>query len=440
MILTAPVGKPTVPGSHYDLDRIWLCLSCLLSGKVSLLALPRLLEIFDSFYQPDQPADVPDWSPSRLWLMRLGLGQLRQPVVPADDWVWWLDHSVQLGRQRCLAVLGARLSELPTGPLQRRDLRLLHLKVMRDPNKNSNHAELLEVMARTGPPRAVLSDHGADLHGGVRLLREGSVQAKGLLDVYDIKHRVAVALKHRLEGDARWAELLSAIGRTRSQTQQTEWAFLLPPAQRTKSRYLNLGELIRWATRTSWLLKHKPAALLEHGEPERLQEKLGWLLGFAAELEVWRGWYAVAAKTAEVVRNEGLYRGVAAELQRRLKPVAKDPSSKDLAVELVAFVREQSKEVKEGERIPGSTEVLESCFGTLKALEKDHSRSGFTGLVLGLGALVGKVTKEVVRQALASTPLKAVRRWCAENIGDSLQRKRGQVYRLARVAGATVLG
>jgi hypothetical protein len=114
--------------------------------------------------------------------------------------------------------------------------------------------------------------------------------------------------------------------------------------------------------------------------------------------------------------------------------------SKDLASEMVAYVADQCQGLNPGERVPGSTQVLESCFGTLKALEKDHCRSGFTGLVLGLAALVGKVTKEGVRQALASTPLKAVRHWCEQNIGSSLQSKRGQVYRLARLAGVTDLG
>jgi hypothetical protein len=105
-----------------------------------------------------------------MWLMRLGLGQLRQPVVQADDWVWLVDHSVQLGRDRCLAVLGGRSSELPCRPLRREDLRLLHLKVMRDPDMVSNHRELLTVLGLTGAPRAILSDHGADLRGGLRLL------------------------------------------------------------------------------------------------------------------------------------------------------------------------------------------------------------------------------------------------------------------------------
>lgn len=67
---------------------------------------------------------------------------------------------------------------------------------------------------------------------------------------------------------------------------------------------------------------------------------------------------------------------------------------------------EQSARRSIGEGVPGSTEVLESCFGTLKALERGQSKGGFTGLVLGLGALVGKVTREGVAAALRSTEVK----------------------------------
>jgi hypothetical protein len=403
-----------------------------LSGKVPLQAVPRLLGVFDSFFPLGQTQKIPDWTTSRMWLMRLGLAQLRQPVVKASDWVWLLDHSVQLGRERCLAVLGGRLSELPRGPLRHCDLRLLHLKVMRDPNMKSNHQELLHVLDRTGPPRAVLSDHGADVLGAVRLLHRSCVAAD-TLDVYDIKHRVALALKERLEAQPRWAEFLTEVGKARNSAKQTEWAFLLPPVLRTKSRYLNLGELMRWAMRTNWLLEHKPRALSEHGDLERLVEKLGWLQGFGPDLEAWQGWYQVASRAEQAVRNRGLYHGAEIDLRQRLEPVAKDGPGKQMAAELVSFVADQSKGLKPGEWLPGSTQVLESCFGTLKTLEKDQSRSGFTSLVLGLGALLGKVTKEAVRQALGSTPIKAVRRWCEENIPQSLQSKRAQVYCLPNV-------
>jgi hypothetical protein len=438
-------SNQTVSGQHYDLDRIWLCLSCLLAGKTPLRAVPRLVEVFDDFFRlptatsQSEPAfAVPHWTTSRMWLMRLGLAQLRQSWVQADDWVWLVDHSVQLGRDRCLVVLGTRLSELPAGQmrLRRQDMHLLHLAVMRDPNMYSNHQELLKVQALTGPPRLLLSDHGADLAGAVRLFLEGQVKPNHTLDIYDVTHKAALVLQHHLERDPRWPEFLSLIGKTRNSTKQTEWAFLLPPVLRTKSRYLNLGELMLWATRTSWLLEHQPAALLEHGDVDRLEEKMGWLRGYAQDVLRWQRCYAVTAKAEEVVRDGGLHQGAAEALRQALAGKAQEGVAKTMAEEMVAFVAGQSNRLKQGEKVPGSTEVLESCFGTLKALEKDQSRSGFTGLVLGLGALVGKVTKEVVANALQSTPIKAVRRWCHENIGMSLQRKRRQVYRLV---GATNL-
>src|SRR5262249_16276685 len=163
------------------------CLSYLLTGKAALRAVPRLLQVDSDCHRPGQADDIPAWTTSRLWLMRLGLGQLRWPVVPADDWVWVVGHSVHLGRDRCLGGLGVRVSELPRGPLCHGDLRLLHLRVMRDPNMHSNLQELLAVQDRTGPPRAILSDHGADLLGAIRLLRQRLGPSRGL-DIYDIKH------------------------------------------------------------------------------------------------------------------------------------------------------------------------------------------------------------------------------------------------------------
>ena len=45
--------------------------------------------------------------------------------------------------------------------------------------------------------------------------------------------------------------------------------------------------------------------------------------------------------------------------------------------------------------------MLESCFGKFKALEDGQSKSGFTGLVLSLGAMVSAVgAAESVQEAL----------------------------------------
>jgi len=48
-----------------------------------------------------------------MWLLRFGLAQLNAPKDEADDWVWLIDHSVQIGKQKILAILAIRLLDLP---------------------------------------------------------------------------------------------------------------------------------------------------------------------------------------------------------------------------------------------------------------------------------------------------------------------------------------
>jgi len=57
------------------------------------------------------PLGRPQWSTVRLWLMRHY--KLTRPKEQAADWVWLIDHSVQIGPQKCLVILGVRLSRLP---------------------------------------------------------------------------------------------------------------------------------------------------------------------------------------------------------------------------------------------------------------------------------------------------------------------------------------
>ncbi len=52
----------------------------------------------------------PSANSGRMWLMRLGLYELLRPKEVADDWVWIMDHTVQLGPGKCLVIVGVRLS------------------------------------------------------------------------------------------------------------------------------------------------------------------------------------------------------------------------------------------------------------------------------------------------------------------------------------------
>ena len=59
----------------------------------------------------EQP--LPDWTTIPTWLMRLGVAVLEEPLEDADDRVWMVDHSNQIGPEKVLVMLGVRASQLP---------------------------------------------------------------------------------------------------------------------------------------------------------------------------------------------------------------------------------------------------------------------------------------------------------------------------------------
>ena len=109
-------------------------------------------------------------------------------------------------------------------------------------------------------------------------------------------------------------------------------------------------------------------------------------------------------------------------------PAVSASTAIELREELIRFVTVESSKAQIGERLPGTTEVLESCFGKLKGLEDGQSKSGFTGLVLSLGVMVSKLTAETIAEALERCRVKDVWDWCREKLGVSVQSLRKQAY------------
>src|SRR5438876_8516964 len=99
------------PAGHgYDRNVICLFLRLVMSG-VSLRGVPRVLTVIAEAFCC--PLEIPHWTTGRLWLMRLGLGLLTMDLEKANDWAWLVDHSVQIGQDKCLVILGIRLPHLP---------------------------------------------------------------------------------------------------------------------------------------------------------------------------------------------------------------------------------------------------------------------------------------------------------------------------------------
>ena len=382
---------------------------------VSLRAVSRVVEIFLAEQGPNAPA--PSASGVRWWMLRMGLFALREPLEIADDWVYVIDHSVQIGTVKVCLIRGARLSELPSPPrpLRQEDLRLLALIPTEHSNGTIVRQQLEETSRRTGIPREIASDHGSDVNSGSERFAAEHPQT---VVIDDMAHHGACVLKRRFEHDARWADFLARLGQTKSRIQQTPDAYLMSPSLRPKARYMNLASLLCWCQRILKLLARGNA-----GGPAtaRAMARYGWMEQFRAVIGEWSRWEATVRDSVRFVRTQGLSRGCENELEIQLNHRPPAERHRHLEVEMCHFVQDQSQHAKPGERLVGSTEVIESVFGKWKNLERQESSSGITTLVLGLGSLLGQWTADRIKHALEKTPVKHVVAWCARHLPPSIQ-------------------
>jgi hypothetical protein len=416
-----------VPYHHaYPLRCITLFLTLVLSAAVSLRGASRVLEVLGL------AGPTPTWFTGRLWLLRLGYYQLTRPKVLATDWVWIIDHTVQIGPEKCLVILGIRLSRLPADEtcLQHADVELLDLVPVQKSNGTVVYQQLEKVVAQTGVPREILSDHGSDLKVGTEQFCQHHPETCA---VYDIKHKTATVLKRELADEATWREFLHLAGQTKQSLQQTALASWAPPTQKVKARDLNVAPLVAWGQRILACFD-QPESDWPTPEPDRVHEKLDWVKRFRPALAEWAELFAVSTTTESVVRHQGLTAETPAVLAQRLQLLVHTERGQRIRQDLLTFVTAQAALARPKERLVGSSEVIESVLGKLKRIEQDQATGGFTGLVLSLGAIVSQATEAVIQKALETVSTQDVWTWCQETLGKSVQAQRRQLMKLLKKA------
>ena len=370
----------------------------------------------------------------RLWLLRVGLFLLRRPLPRCSDCVFVVDLTIQLGTHKCLVVLGVPLSQLrQTGySPDHHHVHILALHVLSRCNGKIICGCLGKLSNRVGVPVQVVSDHGSDVHAGIRLFQQKKRHEKEIIDTYDITHGLALLLKKQLEPNPRWASFVKACQGTRQQLQQTTGSFLQPPAWRTKARFMNLESHLRWATEMLSLLgggvEGTLAQQLGRSEAETkqwLDEKLGWLHGYTAEVKVWSYFQRVVKQAEEEIKHGGLSRTSWQRINRRLREEVKPTGQERLFQrQVLSFVRKEGEKIPARERYLGSTDVLESLFGKYKALAEHSPTREITANALMIPLLVTPLTPELLRQALETVHQQDVDEWLKENLGPSPQKKK----------------
>ena len=327
-------------------------------------------------------------------------------------------------------MVAVRASQLPARgkTLKRHHLRLLTVMPgtqWKTENMTQTYQQLIE---RYGEPRAILVDGAAELRDSVKALKPEEKEGKGPLVLRDFKHYLANQLESVLGKDEQFAAFDSWVGQVRCATQQTELAHFTPPSPKLKARFMNLSPLLRWAKMVLWH-PDQPGSVARHGIlPERMEAKLGGLRAFAAKVEEWWCCQEVISEGLKFLNQNGLDHKTAGEFRQRVQKLARSESSQQIMMRAKEFLKTQAKDLAVGERLPLSTEILESTFGSYKRLERQHSKGGFTQLLPALGALLRPTTSKSIAQDFERVKVKDVQDWVKKNMPKTLGSKRQKAY------------
>lgn len=372
-------------------------------------------------------ARLPVWTTVRTWLMRLGVAALEEPVEQADDLVWIADHSNQIGPEKALVILGVRASQLPPPgvALRHEDVRVLAVQPGVQWKREDMARTYQNLADKIGAPLGVVIDGAVELREGAEVLQQ---LRPDTVILSDFKHYAANVLKKIVGGSESFARFTSQVGSTRSAIQQTELGHLTPPSPRPKARFMNLAATLNWAEMVSWQLAHPDSQGRQGITVARMDDKLGWLRSFRDDLSRWSACQQVVSTSVTFINEQGLGRGTADRLAAELASLVFCEDSLCVANRLIDFVRQSEQKLVSGQRLPLSTEILESSFGLFKQRERQHSKGGFTSLLAAFGALLKPATPASVRRDFARVSVQQMRTWVTNNLKTTLASKRQTAY------------
>jgi hypothetical protein len=229
---------------HYPTQVIVWSLLLLIQVYTSLRGANKTLALFAPFLG----FQTPSYSVISNWSYRLGVYLLHQPISYRDDWIIVLDETIQLSKNKALVILGIpreKLEQIGYAP-RHQDMELIDIHVLTHSDGEIIHEILEKLSLKIGTLLQIVSDHGSDIKKGVDLYQQSHTKT---ICTHDISHYVALVLKKQLANDERWTSFLSHCGQTCSQIQQTELAFLKPPKQRTKARFMHTGTHLKWGNK-----------------------------------------------------------------------------------------------------------------------------------------------------------------------------------------------
>jgi hypothetical protein len=395
-------ARPT----HLKARRVWLTLALFAGARISFRAVSRVLHVLADWLgigKAPCPQTIINWvmrlSVVRMQSARLLQGAARHLIPFTNGLIWMIDTSITLGTGKLLSVLALEAHHYQLAGVAPGFQHVRCIAVAVSPSWTGERlADLLErVIAVVGRPAAYLKDGGSELKKATAVLSERGL---GSPVIDDISHAVANMLKRRYEQHPQFSTFLSACGRVSSRLKHTVLACLTPPTVHTKSRFMNVHRLVRWADRVLGLL---PAGRAKAGSVlAKLRTCLDELPACRTLIRQVRNDAVALLACQQMLKTRGLSHDTLTQCEPLLDTMASVRVRQEFARYLHHQLETATRLGLDDVGLPISSDPIESLFGLTKqhgvGPVKDANR-----MALRIPALCGLPTPEEAQQVLEIT-------------------------------------
>jgi hypothetical protein len=339
----------------------------------------------------------------------------RTPANIDKNYAVVIDESMMLGSEKMMLSLCMEAEKTNDKALNSTDVNVIDISVSDKWNSTKIHGIFTDIEEKTGAkPIYVVSDNDTKL--------KKSIRDKGYCHIPDIGHTLALAVEKTYKTESDFKTFSAQLSAVKVKEVMRPASYLLPPRQRTIARFMNLSASINWAMR---VLKNYSNLTLEE------QRVFNFVKSYEKLIYELNNVFTLVNTILKRVKNEGISVKQAEECIKMLvNEQGKSVREQKVLESIKDYLRQTSAKIIADNSVwHASSDIIESIFGTYKALKSKNPLHGITTYVLLL-PLLTKMDKNNnlvnfdSKQVLESVLLRDLTAWKNTHITENLAIKR----------------
>ncbi|MBQ9665982.1 MAG: hypothetical protein IJV33_05895 [Bacteroidaceae bacterium] len=328
---------------------------------------------------------------------------------------------MMIGSEKLLPVLAVP-AEHQGRPLQPGDVKVVGFNVKSGWTAETVSVTLnqnIEVVGRK--PSYIISDNARTMRKAVGLSNYTWHR--------DISHTLAMFMERAYKDDTEFVDFNKKLATCKQQYCMMEIAYLQSPSQRTKARFMNLSECIRWADKMLQMFNR----LSRHE-----QEVFSFLRTYASFVEEMKEMVSCIHFIEAQMKHNGLSKKTIAVCRRHVcaTVMCGNDRMRQVGRQILDYLTEEESLLEDNETLNNSSDIIESTFGIFKYKQSPNKLNGVTTRVLHLPVILAYAGESVsknynVKERLCRTKIRDINIWRDKNLMENLVSKRIRILKTA---------